>query len=488
MRRPHLLPPPTRRSRFPIRKLSHLVELRRKYFAVYTELMRRRANSRFFLEAPREEVQGRNAVYDGLMRRAIDESRVLGPPGRRLEASSFFPKPPQQPVARRWAGGGSGGGRPRGAATQDSSGRPRLSRETAEALAEQLKMLECKLTLAQVVTFRTCVALKHSRHLMSQMGEATQAGAGGGSGGAGGHILRDWRAFIDMMSIFVDAHPNLEDDDEPDAAGCAEDEGGGKSVVSIKITCPRIGVSLVTPPPPPAPKAAGPAASASSAAAAAGRTGAGGDFQQQPQGDGRMGQEYAHMRDRRLRSESQTESIVEAMVKGLDIRIPNSHYVLLQVWGVKVSALDMVRLLENAEKTFRFRQSTCLFSHTVFLFLQASTIRVGASGTASTPYPQSLLRIPARRRHLDATAPRYDGDEQQQQQPQNGSRGGSGTEHDAGSSSVRQGGGGVGRGNDWGDRYPIAPFISSSDPSLFRGTLYPDAPISEYLPRCKVRV
>ena len=32
-----------------------------------------------------------------------------------------------------------------------------------EMLQQRLRHLECKLTLAQVVTYRTCVAMRHSR-------------------------------------------------------------------------------------------------------------------------------------------------------------------------------------------------------------------------------------------------------------------------------------------------------------------------------------
>ena len=78
----------------------------------------------------------------------------------------------------------------------------------------------------------------------------------------------------------------------------------------------------------------------------------------------------------------------------------------------------------------------------------------------------SVLKIPASRHRLEATAPKFD------------------TQAHVGddllpASSGQHGGGSNG---------PSCPtFVSSlNDSNLLKGSLYPDAALSEYLPRCKV--
>ena len=77
-----------------------------------------------------------------------------------------------------------------------------------------------------------------------------------------------------------------------------------------------------------------------------------------------------------------------------------------------------------------------------------------------------MIKVPASKHGLETTAPKFD---TQVEEPPSGSSGG--------------GGGGDKAGRD----HPT--FVSASnDANLFRGTLYPDAAISEYLPRCKASI
>ena len=83
---------------------------------------------------------------------------------------------------------------------------------------------------------------------------------------------------------------------------------------------------------------------------------------------------------------------------------------------------------------------------------------------AHPPILVSPAQIPASKKRLDATAPKFD------------------THLEEADPALP-----IGSLTGADAHLPHPTFVSSSnDSDLFRGTLYPDAAISEYLPRCKV--
>ncbi|KAG1664579.1 hypothetical protein FOA52_012521 [Chlamydomonas sp. UWO 241] len=122
-----------------------------------------------------------------------------------------------------------GGDRPRGWLSQlgcrlwgHAAGTRPLASAPDSYLIGKLRQAEQKLTLAQCVTYRTMVALQHSRYVLSHASAATE-----------------YLAMLDMLNVFVDAHPTLEDDDEAAVRTRV-------SVLTLVVECPRIGVRAVT--------------------------------------------------------------------------------------------------------------------------------------------------------------------------------------------------------------------------------------------------
>ena len=88
--------------------------------------------------------------------------------------------------------------------------------------------------------------------------------------------------------------------------------------------------------------------------------------------------------------------------------------------------------------------------------------------------PRYLIMVPGSEKRMASTKPKFE------------------TEPEIPSSASQAAGphpslGTTGSLRAWDTNQSHPTFVSSStDSNLFRGTLYPDAPISEYLPRCKV--
>ena len=111
------------------------------------------------------------------------------------------------------------------------------------------------------------------------------------------------------------------------------------------------------------------------------------------------------------------------------------------------------------------------------MHVQAASITIGCKHVTSMPGSMFLVRVPASHTRLEASMPKFD------------TRPEAPTEDAAAAGSQAPDGHSSSRGDGYsnsGSRDPHPLFITSDDSDLLRGTLYPDAPITEYLPRCKV--
>ena len=113
-------------------------------------------------------------------------------------------------------------------------------------ISHELQQLETRLTLGQALVYRTFVALQHSRALREQP-----------------EVRQQWLGIMDVLSVFVDALPTM-DEDETTSPATAQRTGG----VSFRLECPRLGIKLINRSP--ATGVGGVAAMAMAAAAAAG--------------------------------------------------------------------------------------------------------------------------------------------------------------------------------------------------------------------------
>ena len=113
------------------------------------------------------------------------------------------------------------------------------------------------------------------------------------------------------------------------------------------------------------------------------------------------------------------------------------------------------------------------------MHVQAASITIGCKHVTSMPGSMFLVRVPASHTRLEASMPKFD--TRPEARTEDAAAAGSQVPPDGHSSSR-----GDGYSNS-GSRDPHPLFITSDDSDLLRGTLYPDAPITEYLPRCKVQ-
>ncbi|KAF5841312.1 hypothetical protein DUNSADRAFT_13584 [Dunaliella salina] len=189
-----------------------------------------------------------------------------------------------------------------------------------------LRRLELKLNLGQAMVYRTFVALQHSRYL-AQHAEAYQ----------------QWEMVLDMLSMFVDALPLMDD----------EDNLSQPSAVSVSVECPKVGMTLVTlcdvETAPPTekilatatkrPGAAAPTAAAGGAAAAGAAAGGASGVAQQGQPDGTQ----PSWPPKKL-------SYISLAVNGVSFVLPNVHQLKMQATSITISAHKKVAQLGSGHE------------------------------------------------------------------------------------------------------------------------------------------